>query len=348
VDVIWLNENPTIEYQYRLSWRRSINSILVGLQAKLKTHRIIGYPRHLIVDLVNTCGLKCPICPNGRGEIQRESGVISNELFTYIMKTLGNYLFTLTLTNWGEPLRHPNILGLLAIARKYPCYIGFSSNFQHLSPALADGLVQSGLDEIGVSVDGATASVYNKYRVGGSFDKAMNNLRLLVERRRYLNASSPKIRWQVLLNRHTENETDAIIHLAEKTGVDSVVFVPILIDISRMFTHTPEERLKRDADWLPENPEFVIYDKSGRLKGNPRFCSKLWDTMVVHPDGAVSPCCAVIDPANDFGRLTVNGSFYKTWNSPSYKAARRRMSGCKDCLPETVCENCARYGVMIY
>ncbi len=343
-----MTDNPRINYQYRPSWRRSVNSILVGIQSKLKTKRVFGYPRHLIVDLVNACGLRCPICPNGRGEIPRATNVMSKELFRNIMDTLGDYLFTLTLTNWGEPLRHPNILELLAVANEYPCYTGFSSNLQYLSTELADGLILSGLDEIGVSIDGASEDVYSKYRVGGSFSKALENLSMLVERRRNLNSKTPKIRWQVLLNRYTENETDAIIDLAEKTGVDSVVFVPILIDISRMFTHNPEERLKRDAGWLPVNPDYVIYDSSGRLKGNPKFCSKLWDTMVIHPDGAVSPCCAVIDPANDFGRIAEKKWFFKIWNGSHYKAARACISGKKDGSPDTVCQKCLKYGVLIY
>jgi MoaA/NifB/PqqE/SkfB family radical SAM enzyme len=327
---------------------RAINNVLVGLQARLKTRRVIGYPRHLIIDPVNTCGLQCPICPNGRRETPREPGVMTRSLFSKIMRTCGPYLYTLTLTNWGEPLRHPGILELLSIARKYPCYIGFSSNLQYLPSQLADGLIQSGIDEIGVSIDGATAEVYNRYRIGGDFETAMNNLRLLVSRRRRLGAAKPKIRWQVLLHRHTEKETDAIIDRAHDIGVDSVVFVPILVDISRMFTHTPEERLSRDSDWLPENPELSGYDyETGRLKGDPRFCSKLWDTMVIHPDGAVSPCCAVINPEDDFGAITEKGGFWKTWNGRRYRTARARMAR-KPAEPgNLVCDQCLRHGILI-
>ncbi len=183
MDVIWLNRNPVVRYKYRPSLRRTINSALVGLQSRLKTRRVFGYPRHLIVDLVNVCGLACPICPNGRSEIPREAGVMTVELFDSIMRKMGPYLYTLTLTNWGEPLRHPRLLDMLSIARKYPCYIGFSSNLQYLPDDLLTGLIHSGLDEIGISIDGATAATYNRYRIGGDFETAIANLRRLVKGR---------------------------------------------------------------------------------------------------------------------------------------------------------------------
>ena len=349
MDVIWLNENPLIHYSYPWSFRRAVNSRLVSIQAKLRTRKVRGYPRHLIVDLINVCGLKCPICPNGRCEIPRKPAQMTRELFRHIMEKLGPYLYTLTLTNWGEPLRHPRLLELLAIARKYPCYIGFSSNLQHLPDALMDGLLHSGVDEIGVSIDGATAETYRRYRVGGDFDQALRNMERLIQRRTALGLKQPKIRWQVLLNRYTEVETDAVIERGRAIGVDSVMFVPIFIDISRMFTHSPKERMSRDGEWLPSDPNLSIYDETtGRLKGNPRFCSKLWDSMVIHPDGAISPCCAVIDPKDDFGRFPETGRFFSIWNNTAYQNARRRMAGRLSEPGTTVCEHCLRHGVMIY
>ncbi|MCD4653487.1 SPASM domain-containing protein [bacterium] len=349
MDVIWLNENPTINYPQRYNFRRAVNNRLISLQRRVKTQQVFGYPRHLIVDLINVCGLRCPICPSGRCEIPRKPAQMTVTLFTEIMKILGPYLYTLTLTNWGEPLLHPNLLNLLSVARKYPCYIGFSSNMQHLSDEIRDGLILSGVDEIGVSIDGATEETYRKYRVGGDFDLALTNLRSLVNRRDELNSKTPKIRWQVLLNHYTENETDEVIALARDVGVDSVMFVPILIDISRMFTHSPMERMERDSKWLPENPEWSIYDlETGRLKGDSGFCSKLWDSMVIHPDGAISPCCAVIDPKDDFGHFPGDGRFHRVWNNSAYKNARKRMSGRDKSPGKTVCEHCLKHGVMIY
>ncbi len=347
MEVIWLNKSPIMNLRRGKSFRRKINSMLVGIQSKLQTPMVWGYPRHLIIDVINVCGLHCPICPQGRSEIPRKTARISKELFSDILDRLGPYLYTLTLTNWGEPLRHPDIIDLLRIARKSPAYIGFSSNLQNLSREIVDELLLSGVDEIGCSIDGGTAPTYQKYRVGGDFHVALSNMKHLVDRKRELGLSVPKIRWQVLINRYTEKEIDLIHKTAEEIGVDSVVWVPIYVDIGRMLIDTPEQRFARDKDWLPADEDLSWYDyRTGRFKQVTYFCDKLWDSIVIHPDGAMSPCCAVIDPADDFGKW--GSDFFKVWNGQRYRTARKLVKSGKPGDPDIVCSHCMKNGVLIF
>lgn len=349
MEIIWLNKNPVLNLQRGRSLRRRLNSWLVGTSLRLGTSRAWGYPRHLILDLINVCGLKCPICPQGRCEIPRQPTQITPDFFQSLMNKLGPYLYTLTLTNWGEPLKHPRAVELIRYARKFPCYIGFSTNLQYLPDEVARELLSIGIDEIGCSIDGSTADTYNTYRVGGNFDTAIANLKKLVEMRKEMKVDTPKIRWQVLLNRYTESEIDDIIAMAEEIGVDSVVFLPIFLDIARMLTHTPAERLERDKDWLPLDSELSWYDyKTGDLKNITRKCSKLWDSMVVHPDGAVSPCCAVIEDKDDFGLLDNAMNFWKVWNGPAYRLARKSMKMRKPDPLHNVCNHCIKHGILIF
>jgi len=349
MEVIWLNRNPVLNLKRGLSFRRQINSWLMGAQMKLGMAKLWGYPRHVILDLVNVCGLQCPICPQGQKKINRNPTQISEELFKQIMDTLGPYLYTLTLTNWGEPLRHPKLGVLLQYTRKFPCYTGFSTNLQYLPDELLNEILRSGIDEIGCSIDGVTEQTYSKYRVGGDFDTAFNNMIRLIKTRNTLGLVKPKIRWQVLLTRHTECEIDQIKQKAEEIGVDSLVFLPIFVDIARMFTHSPKERLKNDNDWLPQNPELSWYDyTTGCLKNAPQLCSKLWDTMVIHPDGRISPCCAVMDKKDDFAEMFNADNFHSIWNNSHYQLARKRIARKTSQPVHSVCECCYRNGVLIF
>jgi len=349
MEIIWLNKNPVIDLHRGSSLRRRLNSWLVGVALKFGLSYVPGYPRHLILDLVNVCGLRCPICPQGRCEINRKPAKSDINFFRDLMDKIGPYLYTLTLTNWGEPLKHPDALKLMEYARKFPCYIGFSTNLQDLTDEMIEDLLQSGIDEIGCSIDGCTEETYKTYRIGGNFQTAMTNMKKLVRKRAEIGVKIPKIRWQVLLNRYTEKEIDQIIETAEEIGVDSLVFLPIFLDIARMFTHTPLERLERDGNWLPENAEYSWYNyKTGDLKKITRKCSKLWDSIVVHPDGAVSPCCAVIDEKHDFGKLDDMDSFRDVWNGREYRAARNWMAGRRSDPLNNVCEQCIKHGILIY
>lgn len=309
-----------------------------------------GYPRHLILDVISSCGLKCPICPQGRKEIPRAPASLEPELFKLILDQLGPYLYTLTLTNWGEPLRYPHLIDLVKYARKWSIYIGFSTNLQNFNTDQADALLESDIDEIGCSIDGATEETYLTYRVGGQFQDAIDRMQYLVNQRNKIGRKRPKIRWQVLLNRYTEKEIDLIITRGRQIGVDSIVFVPIYVDIAGLFCRTPRERYERDKDWLPVNPDYSWYDYStGLLKQIPPTCEKLWDTMIVHPDGSVSPCCGVINPDHDFGRISLQGeSLIRIFNNAKYQSARRMIRTRTITDPELVCTHCLKNGVLIY
>ncbi len=349
METYWLNRNEDIPLDSRGNLKRKLNSLLVSYAEKSNAERVFGRPRHLIIDLINVCGLKCPICPQGRCEIPRKPSQMTEELFKIIVDALGPYLYSMTLTNWGEPLRHPKLISFIKYARKYPVYIGFSSNLQNLKPEMIDQLIHSGVDEIAASIDGVTTASYSKYRVGGDFSLAFQNLTNLINRRNALSLNRPKIRWQVLLNRYTEPEIEAIRSKAEEIGVDQLVFVPIYIDIARMFTHSPEERFDRDRDWLPENEELSWYDyQTKQLKTESKKCMKLWDTMVVHPDGAVSPCCAVIDPRDDFGKIQGAGDIMRIWNGESYRSARRLMGKHLASDTPVICSKCIKQGIVIF
>ena len=349
MEIYRLNQFDEIPINKKLTFKKALNSKLVDCFLKFQFQRVWAYPRHLIIDLINECGLKCPMCPKGRGEITRKTASVNVRFFQQLLDKLGPFLFSLSLTNWGEPFRHPRVLELIRYARRYPISIGFSSNLQNLPEEWIDDLILTDIDVIGCSVDGATADTYGKTRVGGDFSTAFGNMKRLVERKRILQVDKPKIRWQVLLNRNTEPELDLIIKTAEEIGVDSLVFIPVYVDITHMFSQSPMERLKRDKAWIPADEALSWYDyNNGSFKRQLLHCTKLWDSMVVHPDGSVSPCCAVIDECHDFGRLRSVDDFWKVWNGARYRAARRIMSGKETEDDQIVCSHCRKHGIQIY
>lgn len=338
---------------YRLgrrgSWRRGLNSKLISLQYKAPLwDKVLGYPKNLIIDTINKCNLRCPLCPSGQVAIPRKTGVMELGLYQQIIKELGPYLYTLILTNWGEPLLQPRLIEMIRFARKFPVYIGISSNFHHLARHGAEQLILSGLDEIAVSIDGASQQIYERYRRGGNLELVLANLRELLAVRKRLGSTTPKVRWQYLVTRDSEQELEAVKTLAAEIGVDELVLVPIYLGIQEMFTNDPQTRYQRYRDWLPSLPEFTLYDpQTGTLKDQRTKCHMLWDTFVVNWDGTVSPCCAVIDPVHDFGDLR-RQKFRQIWNGPAYTQARKMFrTGLPSELP-LVCRSCLEHGVVIF
>jgi MoaA/NifB/PqqE/SkfB family radical SAM enzyme len=75
-----------------------------------------------------------------------------------------------------------------------------------------------------VSCDGVDQESYGRYRVGGSFEQVLENLRWLVAHRR---GRRPFLVWQYLVMKHNEAQMARARELATEVGVDLLLFVPI-------------------------------------------------------------------------------------------------------------------------
>jgi hypothetical protein len=88
------------------------------------------------------------------------------------------------------------------------------------------GLLRSGIDELIVSVDGATQATYEAYRRGGRLDEILEGMRLLRVERDEAGLNRPAIVWRYIL--FSWNDSDAEMALAERMageiGVDRFCF----------------------------------------------------------------------------------------------------------------------------
>jgi MoaA/NifB/PqqE/SkfB family radical SAM enzyme len=160
--------------------KKLLNAIAVYLQYLLKTERIIGYPIKIYVDPASVCNLKCPLCPTGNGDKSRSKGFMKFEAFKKIIDEVKDYVIQVDLYNWGEPLLNKEIFKMVEYAHKLGIRTRISTNLTILSESAVENMINSGLDELIASIDGASEETYQKYRVGGSFEKVIENLKLIL------------------------------------------------------------------------------------------------------------------------------------------------------------------------
>src|SRR5512139_1709928 len=72
-----------------------------------------SYPYHAFIDPSSICSLSCPTCPTGLENASKKSEqrihyrkrtLMSLDFFNSLIDELGEYLFMISLFNWGEPL----------------------------------------------------------------------------------------------------------------------------------------------------------------------------------------------------------------------------------------------------
>jgi MoaA/NifB/PqqE/SkfB family radical SAM enzyme len=281
-------------------------------------------PRSITIDPLARCNLRCPLCPTGRGHsTSAGKGILSLQLYVKILDQLPK-LRTLYLFNWGEPLLHPQIDEIIAIAARRGISVHVHSNLSiKKDEAFFERLIDTGLDSLWVSLDGASEETYSRYRVGGDFGLALANLALLARIKRRLRSKTPRLVWKFIVNRHNAHEVDAARRMARELGVEFTTAAIGLAD--DLVDYTIGESLdERRREWLPDEPSARApgYRREGAR--NPIYegrCTQLFESPVISPAGDVMPCCYATHPGNAFGNLE-RTSFDEIWGNAAYRYSR--------------------------
>ena len=177
-------------------------------------------PRQIRLEASSACQLRCPVCPTAQGKI-RESVVGTGFLkFDDFRRLVDSNLsiVAIELSNWGEALLNPELPRILGYAHQkgIRIYLSNGVNLNHASEEVLEALVKYSVQNIRVSIDGASQEVYQQYRVEGDFDQVIENIRRINEYKREYHVERPHLTWQFIIFGHNEQEIEAARKLAEQ------------------------------------------------------------------------------------------------------------------------------------
>jgi len=329
-------------WQHRLSRflqhatpKRLANLMQVHAEYRLGVSRVSSLPPLVHIDPLNFCILHCPVCPTGRGTLGRHRGRMPMDLFRALVDEISDRVFFLNLYNWGEPLLHPQIFDMVEYATSRGLSVRISSNLNVMTSEQAHLMVESGLEELLVNLDGATQETYEIYRVGGSLARVVENIREITHAKNRLKTPFPLITARVLVTKHNYHELSQIRVLAWSLGVDRFVVSPIHVNLIR----------SNDIDlWaVQENVESTDPPRK------PRKCDQLWFNLTISWDGGVFPCCWFHEQEYDFGNIYYGERrLTMIWNNDRFVQSRKFVTGKTLHLPGTICGRCKGYPQYYY
>jgi MoaA/NifB/PqqE/SkfB family radical SAM enzyme len=299
----------------RITPRRLINLYRMRRHFGRGDIELKSYPVRLTVEATNVCNLRCPGCFTGLEEVGRERSFMPLELYERLLDEMGPYLFQLELYNWGESLLHKQVYDMIARARRHGISTIISTNFSlPFDAEKAERLVSSGLNVLGVSLDGASQETYEQYRVWGDIETVLRNVRLVNEAKTRLASKTPRLVWEFHVFPHNTGDIEQVKTMARELGMD--------IEVSKGWV--------AGDDWQADGP--VAREVAAQLNGSigPRMpCTYLWDTAVINNDGGAAACCGSFYRQDDYGRIKIEASdfgserFRDVWNNWSYRESRR-------------------------
>ncbi|MFQ5862894.1 MAG: radical SAM protein, partial [Candidatus Brocadiales bacterium] len=144
----------------------------VNAFVNLLGHSKIGnyyIPKVFYIETTNHCNARCYMCPHDK--MKREKGFMSWELFKKIIdecKTFEGKGLTFYLHKDGEPLLDPLLIRRVEYIKRNlkNSRVGMNSNAMLLNRKRAMEILNSPIDFMTFSVDGASKEQYEKIRIG--------------------------------------------------------------------------------------------------------------------------------------------------------------------------------------
>lgn len=318
-------------------------------------------PARMQVEPSGRCNLSCRMCPGGLRRDGKQK-LMHVELLDFLLEQLPGAR-DIDLDGFGEPLMHPEIVGLVEKVKAMGSTASISSNLLLLDRKTAEGFVSAGLDNLTVSIDGATEATYGWFKRDANLMTVIENMASLVELRNEAGASVPRIRVAAVIMKENVADLPGIVRLSGAMGAESFT--------ARHLCHRMDEaalpRLYRPVrdfvrsqalgeDQVPMIQEaFAVArreaDKYGIAIDLPEplplpevrvpACDRPWKEICVSHTGLMLPCRFTGTPDRfNLGDVVDNG-IRAIWNGPRFVEFRENLL--QGDLPD-MCRSCSLTG----
>ncbi len=316
-------------------------------------------PVEAYFEVANRCNSKCATCPLTFSP-QEAARQLSLDEFEALVDQMPD-LQRAVLHGVGEPLLNRDLPAMIAFLHGRGVYTVFNTNAALLTRRRQVELIDSGLDELRVSLDSSTPETYFRIRGIPAFDRVLSNVAGFRRTRAELRSQKPRTSLWVTALRENLHELPDIIDIAARLGVDEVYLQRMVFWGEGLATADQSLYLQQEAEI-----ERVIAEAERRatlngvtLRGADastpratlvereasaepwRACSRPLRLAYVTAQGTALPCCIApfTDAPFDSMRL---GNYLRdgveaVWNGDAYREFRSRLYSSD---PPPTCRNC--------
>src|SRR5262249_45382477 len=196
-------------------------------------------------EVANRCNSKCLTCPLTFSP-HEDAKQLSLEEFRGLVDQLPA-LQRAVLQGIGEPLLNRDLAPMIRYLKDRGVYVVFNTNAVLLTHRRQIELIESGLDELRVSIDGSTPETYLTVRGIPAFDRVVANVEEMISTQRARGVANPRVSLWVTGMQENLPELPGVIDLAARIGVEEVY-------LQRMvFGFNPSALARADESILAEH-----------------------------------------------------------------------------------------------
>jgi radical SAM protein with 4Fe4S-binding SPASM domain len=322
----------------------------------------LNLPKALYIETTNRCNLRCKGCILYRGnwEPDRDMSLQDLVMITDQLPTLERA----TLHGVGEPFLNKELCRMIAHLKKRNVFVLFNSNGILLDEIRQNAIIDSGLDELRISLDAASPEGYEIIRNSSKFNRIVQNLRAFLKLQKKRRAVTPRLSMWFLGTKENIAELPGLLRLAAEIGIVEVHLQRLvyfqdhegyglarrektlrgpndevlqLIHDSRLLA--AQLGIRFNASGLSSPIESVQADSTAKLPW--RKCYRPQTLMYITANGNVLPCCISPFSTVDYSSIILGNVFESSleeiWSGPKYTYFREQL---QTETPPKCCRGC--------
>ena len=275
------------------AWNRA--KLLWGYLARRA--RLGALPVEYIVETTAKCNLYCPMCP--RESHPQPKADMPEGVFQDLVRESADSAEHMMLIGLGEPFMDPHIFERIELCHRHSISSLLSTNGTFLDERVGARVLDSPLEQITLSFDGAKKETFEFYRKGAKFEKVRDNFVRFAKMKHARRSRLQIVVQMVKMDGNAAEVGDFLKFWSAIPGVDQV-------------------RIKADETNL-------MRPDAGHAASDWKYpCHYLWRGPVyVKQNGDVYPCCQsyMLDGA-PLGNLETQ-SLFTMWNADEMQRMRR-------------------------
>jgi MoaA/NifB/PqqE/SkfB family radical SAM enzyme len=286
---------------------------------------------------------------------------MSWDLFTRIVDQVPG-IARVVLHGVGEPMMVRALPRMIRYLKDRGTYVLFNTNGTLLQPRRFQEWIDTGLDELRVSLDAADRASYAAVRGKDFFHRIVRDVGKFTAFQRQIGVASPRVSLWLTGLKETVQQLPAFVRLAAEMGVREVHLQRLVFDEqgyglaranSSLFESTQAEEWTAIEEARAIGARLgVTLDASGATEPGLSLrrtteeqpwstCRRPWSLMYFTAHGRALPCCIAPFSARGYESYTLGDATQQTlreiWNSPAYRDFRGALLSD---TPPKPCQGC--------
>jgi AdoMet-dependent heme synthase len=204
-------------------------------------------PRLVFWELTKGCNLRCIHCRASATELSSPTD-LSTDTAKAVINQIAEVSHPILVLSGGEPLFRKDIFELARYATEKGLRAALATNGTLVTKPVARKIVESGVQRVAISLDGADAATHDTFRgIPGAFDAAITGFRNLKD-------LGMSVQINTTVARHNARQLPHVLDLARSLGADALhtfLLVPVGcgVDIAAE-QMVPPEQYERMLNWF--------------------------------------------------------------------------------------------------